>query len=213
MKLFLSVIISLALIVNINADDDKYMNAMKKNLEKLDSLSDLNSFLDAANNFERIALAEKDKWLPYYYASYVYVIASYIDTVKEKKDIYLDKVDQLINIADSLEPNQSEIYTLKGMSAQARMSIDPMNRWQKYGNEANSSFQMAMDLDTLNPRPEYLLGMGIYYTPQQFGGGPAAAKPYFESSIKKYNEFKPADDLMPHWGRNQVEDMLKRIGE
>jgi hypothetical protein len=213
MKLFLSVLISFILIGNIKADDDKYMSAMKKNLERLDSLTDLNSFLGAANNFERIALAEKDKWLPYYYASYLYVIASYIDTVKEKKDIYLDKADQLITVADSLHPQESEIYTLKGMSAQARMSIDPMNRWQKYGSVANSSFQTAMDLDTLNPRPEYLLGVGIFYTPEQFGGGPAAAKPYLENSIKKYDLFKPANDLMPRWGRSQVEDMLKRIGE
>lgn len=212
MKLFLSILISIILIGNIKADEDKYVTAMKKNLEKLDSLSDLNSFLDAANNFERIALAEKDKWLPYYYGSYLYVIASYIDTIKEKKDSYLDKADQMITIADSLHPQESEIYTLKGMSAQSRLSIDPMNRWQKYGNEANSSFQMAMDLDTLNPRPEYLLGMGIFYTPAQFGGGAAAAKPYFESSIKKYDAFKPANDLMPNWGRNQVEEMLKRIG-
>ncbi|HVO73584.1 MAG TPA: hypothetical protein VMT35_06150 [Ignavibacteriaceae bacterium] len=212
MKLFFSILISFLLIGMLKADDDKYINAMKKNLEKLDSLSDLNSYLDAANNFERIALAEKDKWLPYYYGSYLYIIASYMDTVKEKKDVYLDKADRLIEVADSLQPKESEIYTLKGMSAQARLSIDPMNRWQKYGAEVNNNLQTAMDLDTLNPRPEYLLGTGIYYTPEQFGGGSAAAKPYFENSMKKYNEFKPANDLMPVWGRRQVEEMLKRIG-
>ena len=59
---------------------------------------------------------------------------------KPPKDIYLNKADKFINIADSLVPNNSEIYTLKGMIAQARMQVDPMNRWQKYGAEATNNF-------------------------------------------------------------------------
>jgi hypothetical protein len=192
-------------------DDEKYIAAMKKNLAIHDTANTNATFQMLANSFERIANTEKDKWLPYYYASLVYVLASFTDTLNEKKDGYLDKSDYFINTADSLQQDESEIYTMKGMIAQARMSIDPMNRWQKYGSASTQNFQIAIELDTLNPRPEYLIGVSLFYTPEQFGGGPQAAKPYFEKSLKKYDEFKPDNELMPNWGREMVVHMMKQI--
>ncbi|MFO7524672.1 MAG: hypothetical protein R6W68_04400, partial [Ignavibacteriaceae bacterium] len=130
MKTLLSILVTFLIIGSIYADD-KYESAMKSNLEKIGSAQTSNDYIKIANNFERIALAEKDKWLPYYYSSFCYVLASYADTSGTRKDIYLDKANAFLQSADSLEPNNSEIYTLKGMLAQARMQIDPMNRWMK----------------------------------------------------------------------------------
>ena len=213
MKLLLIATILFFAFVSAQADDSKYEKAMKKNLSGIDSALDVTSMLTIANGFERIAFAEKDKWLPYYYASFMYVLAGYADTTTSKKDGYLDKADTFINIADSLEENESEIYTLKGMIAQARLQIDPMNRWMKYGGESTNNFNKAMKLDTLNPRPEYLKGIGLFYTPEQFGGGPKTAKPLLEKSLEKFNRFVPENDLMPNWGREMVENLLRQINE
>jgi hypothetical protein len=213
MKLLLIATILFFAFVSAQADDSKYEKAMKKNLSGIDSALDVTSMLTIANGFERIAFAEKDKWLPYYYASFMYVLAGYADTTTSKKDGYLDKADTFINIADSLEENESEIYTLKGMIAQARLQIDPMNRWMKYGAESTSNFNKAMKLDTLNPRPEYLTGIGLYYTPEQFGGGPKTAEPLLKKSLEKFNQFVPENDLMPNWGREMVEKLLQQINE
>ena len=212
MKIFLSVTLSLLFLSGSYAND-KYDQAMKKNLEKMGECKTADDYIKVANNFERVALAEKDKWLPYYYGSLNYVIASFTDTISANKDAYLDKADQLAGMADSLDQNNSEIYTLKGMTAQARMSVDPMNRWQKYGAEADKNFTLAIAADSLNPRPEYLIGVGIFHTPEQFGGGPANAKPILEKSLAKFEKFVPANDLMPHWGREEVEQILKQIDE
>jgi hypothetical protein len=121
-------------------DDSKYEKAMKKNLAKIKEATDAASMLNVANGFERIAYAEKDKWLPYYYTSLMHTLAAFADTTVDKRDSYLDKADMFINIADSLEENESEIYTLKGMIAQARLQVDPMNRWMKYGAESTKNF-------------------------------------------------------------------------
>lgn len=212
MKIILSVIVSL-LVISGAYSQDKYEAGIKSNLAKMDECKTANDYLKVANAFERIASAEKDKWLPYYYSSFSCVLASYIDSSKTTKDIYLDKADKFLNKADSLKPENSEIYTLKGMIAQARMQVDPMSRWQKYGNEANNNFTKAMTIDTLNPRPEYLIGVGLFYTPKQFGGGPTAAKPILEKSLMKYEQFVPENDLMPHWGKEQVQEYLKQIAE
>ena len=195
------------------ADDSRYTNAMKKNIEQIDSLNDLESIVSLTNSFLRIANAEKDKWLPYYYASYLCIITSYADTTKSNKDGHLDEAVKYLALADSLQPNESEIYVLKGMILQARLQVDPMNRYMKYGQEMNAAFQKAQELNPANPRPDYLMAMNLYYTPAQFGGGPKAAKPMFESALKKYNEFVPKDEIMPNWGKQQVENYVKQISE
>lgn len=208
----LSILLSL-LFLTVAIADDKYEKEIKKNLEKIDECKTPNDFIKLANNFERIAVAEKDKWLPYYYSAFVYVLASYTDSVNSRKDIYLDKAFKFNGIADSLMPNNSEIYTLKGMISQARMQIDPMNRWQKYGADATANLTKAMQIDTLNPRPEYLIGVGTYYTPQQFGGGPQTAKPILEKSLAKYEKFIPESDIAPNWGRENLEEILKAVND
>jgi hypothetical protein len=213
MNLLLSIILICFVFANAHSDDSKYEKAMKTNLAEIDSARDITSMINIANGFERIAFAEKDKWLPYYYASFMYVLAGYADTTTSKKDSYLDKADIFINIADSLKQDHSEIYNLKGMIAQARMQVDPMNRWMKYGTESTNNFNKAMKLDTLNPRPEYLMGVGLFYTPEQFGGGPKTAKTLLEKSLEKFNQFVPENDLMPNWGREMVEGLLEQINE
>ncbi len=212
MRKSFSVILSL-LFLTVAFADDRYETEMRKNIDNISECKTSNDYLKLANKFERIAVAEKNKWLPFYYSSFITVLASYVDSSKLRKDIYLDKADKFLNAADSLNPNNSEIYTLKGMIAQARMQVDPMSRWQKYGTEANNNFTKAMDIDSLNPRPEYLIGVGIFYTPKQFGGGSTAAKPILEKSLMKYEQFVPENDLMPMWGKDQVEDYLKQIAE
>ncbi len=210
MKILLAILFSLLFLTG-NYAQDKYEKAMKQNLEKISECKNAGDYINLANNFERIALAENDKWLPYYYSSFLYVLASFTDSSKTEKDVYLDKAVQFVDVGDSLAPDNSEIYTLKGMISQARMQIDPMNRWQKYGTDATENFKKAMAIDSLNPRPEYLMGVSLFYTPQQFGGGPANAKPVLESSLKKYGLFIPANDLMPNWGKEQVEEYLSKI--
>jgi len=70
-----------------------------------------------------------------------------------------------------------------------------------------------MKIDTLNPRPEYLIGVGLFYTPKQFGGGPTTAKPVLERSFRKYEQFVPENDLMPAWGKEEVLQFLNQINE
>lgn len=193
------------------ADEEKYIAAMKKNLIQMDSMKTVEDMVDLTNAFLRIANAEKDKWLPYYYASQLCVLTSFTDSVKSNKDEYLDEADKYLAIADSLQPNESEIYVLKGFICQARLQVDPMSRYMKYGFQMNENFEKAIALDPANPRPEYLKGVTLFYTPEQFGGGAKIAKPVLETALKKFNEFVPKNELMPHWGKQQVEDFLKQI--
>ena len=89
--------------------------------------------------------------------------------------------------------------------------VDPMSRGRKYGTIANQFYKTAEKLDSLsNPRPLYLGGQGLFYTPKMFGGGKERAKPVLALSVVKYATFKPASDIAPHWGQKQATDLLKQ---
>lgn len=210
MKSYLLIFLLFLSIASI-AQEDRYTIVMQKNLSMMDSAKSVADYLKLSNSFERIADVEKSKWVPYYYSAFCLMLSSMMDSSNAKKDSYLDKADLLLIKADSLQPNNSEIFTLKGFSAQARMIVDPMNRWQKYGALSNSMFEKAKQLDPTNPRPDYLVGNATLYTPEQFGGGKNAALPILKASLDKYNKFTPETPISPNWGKNQLEEILKRI--
>ncbi|MFN8308234.1 MAG: hypothetical protein U0T79_15790 [Ferruginibacter sp.] len=192
-----------------SAQSERYMAAMKSNITAIDtSFRNPANLLSLANNFERIANAEKNQWLPYYYAALCQVNYAYMEQDKSKIDAIADKATLLIDKADSLSPNNSEISCVKSMIASSHMMVNPMQRYMEYGAEINLHLDAAMKQDPNNPRPEYLKGQGLKYTPEQFGGGCATAKPVLQASLDKYNAFKPASELHPNWGKQRVELLL-----
>jgi len=198
--------------INMNAQNPKYISAMEKNIAILDTTRDAEKLQNLANNFERIAGAEKSEWLPNYYTAYCYANMTY--SVKgDMIDTYCDKADMFIKKADSLNPNNSEIYTLKAQIASARISVNPMSRGQKYGMLSAELREKAKDLDKTNPRPYYLEGTALFYTPPMFGGGKDKAKPAFEKALQLYSTFKPASSIAPNWGKRSAEYFLKKCDE
>jgi hypothetical protein len=191
------------------AQSEKYLANMKSNIAAIDtSFKNPADLLSLANKFERIANAEKNQWLPYYYAALCQVNFTYMEQDKSKVDAIADKATELINKADSLQPNNSEISCIKSMIASSHMMVNPMQRYQEYGPESAAYLDAAMEQDPSNPRPEYLKGQGLKYTPEQFGGGCITAKPVLQAALDKFNHFTPASDIHPSWGKQRVELLL-----
>ena len=191
-----------------NAQNPKYVAAMEKNVAGLDSIRSTEKLQGLANTFERISSAEKKEWLPLYYAAYCYVNMTY--NVKGATiDTYCDKAETFINKADSINPNNSEIYTLKAQITSARISVNPMIRGQKYGPQAGTLRAKAKELDATNPRPYYLDGTAAFYTPPAFGGGKDKAKAAFEKAKSLFETFKPASSIAPNWGKGATDYFLK----
>jgi hypothetical protein len=182
----------------------------------LDNTNSADGWRDLANGFERIAEAEKQQWLPYYYAALSRVMTGYMISsgqtggFADKTDPEADKADEMISKALALAGENSEIWCVKKMIATLRMSADPMNRWQTYGPAASEAIQKARQLDPANPRVYLLEGQDKFFTPEQFGGNKAEAKLLFEESLKKFEAFKPASSIHPNWGRSQVQYFLQQ---
>ena len=210
MKKIIVSVLFLALSIGSFAQSEKYVNAMKAGIAAIDSsFKNPQSMFELANKFERIATAEKNQWLAYYYAAFCQVNYTYLEEDKSKVDAIADKATALLDKADSLMPKNSEISCVRSMIANAHMLVNPMQRYMQYGAESASQLEKAMIEDPTNPRPYFLKGQGLKYTPEQFGGGCKTATPILETALEKYGTFKPASDISPNWGMKRVQALLE----
>jgi len=208
------IVLPLAIICFANvafAQSDKYVSAMKANIVLLDSMMTKGNGEAIANNFERIADAEKTQWLPYYYAALGTVSQAYTEKDNSKKDALADKAQQLIDKAEAiLGKENSETDVIKSMIATAHMIVDPQSRYMTYGPVSASFIEKSKSLDSTNPRPVLLEAQSKYFTPEAFGGGKAAAKEYFDRANALNEKFKPETELSPNWGKNSLEYFLSQ---
>lgn len=191
------------------AQSDKYVNAMRSNIAQLDSVMVKNNSAELANNFTRIGDAEKTQWLPYYYAAYSTAIQAMVEKENAKKDALADKASELISKAETiLGKENSETDVIKSMIATAHMMVDPQSRYMTYGAAVTANIEKSKSLDPTNPRPVLLEAENKFYTPEAFGGGKDAAKPFFNTAAKLFDSFKAESDLSPTWGKGSLQYFL-----
>lgn len=189
---------------------DKFTETMTKTLKDMDTVKTADGMMGFANKFERIALAEKTQWLPYYYSALCRTTASYMYNDATKFDAILDVAEKHLNIADSLSPTNSEILVVKSMILGGRIMVDPMSRGQLYGMQSMMMLQKAMATDPTNPRAYYIMGQSLFYTPPQFGGGQESGCAMTQTAKELYASFKPKSPIHPNWGEDQVDELLKQ---
>lgn len=188
---------------------DKFRSNMLPNIDKMDTTWSKIGFQNLANTFERISNAEPDQWLPAYYASYCMSSQIYFVEDIGMVDDILDKADELLEKAETLMPDEPEIWILQAKINQSRISVDPQSRGAKYGPIAGQLLGKALGASPDNPRAWYLKGSNLYFTPAMWGGGADKALPVLETAVEKFKVFKYEDDLWPRWGSGSADWMLK----
>jgi len=199
---------------------DKFTTAMQSKLSLMDSAKDVNGLKDIGAAFERIGDAEKTQWLPYYYAALANVNAGNqvmsasgmnLSNISDKTDPLADKAEEMLNKAEALSKDNSEIFVVKKMIATLRLMGDPMNRYMTYGPEGAQALETAKKLNPDNPRIYVLEGMDKFYTPEQYGGSKEEAKKLFETALQKYASFKLESNIHPNWGKNLVDGLMAQM--
>lgn len=197
---------------------EKFVKAMEPKMAAIDTTMSVQGLTDLANAFERIADAEKNQWLPYYYAAFCNASAGLMvagegdlmASKSDKTDPYADKAEKQLSKAEELIKDNSEIFVVKKMIATLRMIGDPMNRFMTYGPAAAQALETAKKLDESNPRVYLLEGQDKFYTPEQYGGSKDEAKVLFEKARQLFESFKPATNIHPNWGKGSVTYFLSQ---
>jgi hypothetical protein len=215
MKASIKTIVLILLLGNIKSIgqvNEQYFKAMQKNVAILDTASKRETYQTILHSFERISKVEKIQWLPNYYIA---LCASSLASQTRNNNIaeeLTDKAEAYLAIADSLSPNNSEIYVLKAQIAFTKIKVDVMERGLKNTMAANQFLSNALKLDSENPRAYFLIGMGKYSMPEQVGGNKKQACEYFQKAEELLKK-RPQNDIYPHWGADDVSHLLNKCNK
>jgi hypothetical protein len=217
MKKFLAISIAVFMVTTSFAQSERYTKAMEVLVPGIDSTRNHDALITLANSFERIANAEKNQWLPFYYAALANINAGYTFSMdggfgdkSASIDPLADKAEALLNKAEEMSKDNSEIWVAKKMLASLRLIGNPMARYQEYGPVAAAALETAKKLNPENPRIYLLEGQDLFFTPEQFGGDKQEAKKRFETAISKFGTFKPESALHPNWGLGQAKYFISQ---
>ena len=191
-------------------NDDKYSEAMAKNINTVYTAESISSLQTAVNAFERIGLAEKTKWEPYYYAAFGYIMMATREQTSKTKDAYLDQADKNIGKAAAIKPNDAEIISLEGFVHMIRISVDPASRGQQYSALGSRAFGKALSIDSENPRALALMAQMEFGTAQFLSSSTAQACATNDIALQKFATFKSDNPLAPQWGRAIADDLKSK---
>jgi hypothetical protein len=186
----------------------EYVAAMQQGLSQLNRMQTAPEFLEQSNYFNRIAENETEEWLPLYYSAYCSIMSVLMNNDKSKADEIIASANNLLDKANNLSVDNSEIMCLQSLAYTAGIGVDMMNRGMKYSQQANLILEKAKTLDNKNPRIYYLQAQSTFYTPEMFGGGKKSASPKLDEAMKYFTAFKPTDVLAPNWGMSQCQSLL-----
>lgn len=176
---------------------------------------DLTEKVSQSNRLGLIAKKFNTEWSAAYYAALSKIMINYEEADAAKKDAYLDEAEDMLTNASSLadkndKVQQSELYTLTAMLANARLGVDPQKRWQKYGKIFESNLEKAKENNVDNPRIYFLKGTSLFFTPKMFGGGKKKALEYFQKAAPLF-EKEPKDDVTrPFWGKEANDEFSRK---
>jgi hypothetical protein len=191
-----------ALLFTAGAMAQNFNEALQKTFLAYDTTQNQQQKLEASNKLNLIAKKFDKEWLAPYYAAYAKVGLTYNEPDATKKDAWLDDADAYINDAVRLLGKENdETHVLKAMIANARMGVDPKNRWQQYGKIFDENLEKAKAINADNPRIYMLRGISKFFTPKMFGGGKKAAMPYFEKAEGLFAANPARDITKPYWGQ------------
>ncbi|MEZ5196434.1 MAG: hypothetical protein R2764_08545 [Bacteroidales bacterium] len=184
-------------------NNQDYIMFMTRQIKTLSMTKTIEGLQALADDFERTANAQTDKWHPLYYAAFCHVNMSFKSEAGEIKDQHLDQAQALLDRALEIYPDESELMVLQGLLYQGRIQVDPKSRGRNYSGKAKKALEMAIEYNPDNPRAYYLLGLNVLHTPEGLGGGAAAACPYFEQGNENYKNQVPDHVLDPSWGAEE----------
>ena len=181
----------------------------EKGMEKAFDLWQSGSSTEASNVFERIANAEKDNWLPAYYAAQVNVMDSFNEKDKEILTAKLKKAQDLLNEAKTISQNNPEILVLQALLHTAWVAYDGATYGMQLSGTIVALYAKAKTIAPENPRVMYCKAEWDIGGAKFFGQDTEPFCKDLARSLELFANFKPETAFHPNWGQQRVEQLVK----
>jgi len=205
-KLILAIVLIGSTLVNAQ---DRYSSGMEKAFE----LWQNQKTTEASNLFERIATAEPDKWLPYYYVSQINTVISFGEKDEEKLSKQLEKAKEFLDVAKAISPDNPEILIQEALINTAWIAFDGATYGMTLSPKNVQLYQKALGIAPDNPRvilskAEWDMGSARY-----FGKDVTPYCKDVERALELFATFKSETPFYPTWGKERAEEVLKSCGK
>jgi len=188
-------------------------NQYTKGMQKAFALWGEGKTAEASNVFERIASAEPDNWLPFYYTAQVNTVASFGEKDEAKLTQQLEKAQEYTDLAKSISPENPEIMVQQAMVHTAWVAFDGATYGMTLAPKVASIYAQAAELAPDNPRVVFSKAEWDMGSAQYFGGDIAPYCKDVERSIELFDNFKPESDFHPNWGKDRAVATLERCNQ
>ena len=168
---------------------------------------------EATNLFERIAKAENDNWLPYYYASQVKIVQSFPMTQPATKEQLLNEAQDLLDEAKEQGGDEVELLVLQAMLHTARLTIDPAVYAMKLSPVITGLYTKASEIAPDNPRlalskTEWNIGSAKY-----FGEDPVIYCLDLKAALVLFDKENHSPMVAPAWGKERLQMLIAQTCE
>lgn len=203
------VVMTALLISALGAAQDQYTRGMQKAFE----LWGNNEPLEAANLFERIAMAEMDNWLPPYYVAQINTIISFGEKDEEKLTQQLGKAQEFIDLAKAISPDNPEILVQQAMIHTAWVAFDGATYGPTLSGKNAALYARALELAPDNPRVIFSKAEWDMGSARYFGKDITPYCKDIERAIELFATFKPESQFYPNWGQDRAQMVLENCGK
>ncbi|MEO2052654.1 hypothetical protein [Flagellimonas beolgyonensis] len=203
MKKLLAMVVFLAAVM-VQAQD-RYTQGM----DKAFALWQENKIVEASNLFERIATAEPDNWLPYYYVSQVNTFASFGEKDLQKLSVKLEKAKEFLDVAKAISPDNPELLIQEALINTAWISFDGATYGMTLSQKNVQLYNRAMELAPNNPRVILSKAEWDMGTARYFGKDTAPYCKDVEKALELFATFNSEIPYYPSWGKERAQQVLE----
>lgn len=198
--------ILIALFIGTLSAQDQYT----KGMEKAFQLWGDQKPMEAANLFERIAMAEQGNWLPHYYVAQINTINAFGEQDFEKLSQQLEKAAEFINLAKAISPNNPEIMVQEAMINTAWIAYDGATYGMTLSGKNVQLYQQALTIAPENPRVVFSKAEWDMGSARYFGKDTTPYCKDVERALELFANFSNETPFYPSWGKDRAEQVLEQ---
>ena len=182
----------------------------EKGMEKAFNMWEAGKMTEASQLFERISNAEKNNWLPSYYAATVEILGSFGLKDEAQLTAKLNKAQGFLDVAKSISKDNPEIIIAQAFLNLGYIAFDGQKYGMSLSGKNNQLYAKALEIAPNNPRvilSKAEWGMG---TARFFG---QSLEPYckdIKRAIEIGKKEKITEAFYPQFMVDRAEEVLKQ---
>lgn len=193
-----------------NVPTEKTRRFLVRYVNSMDTARTYETKANLLKGIEMVANASKSDWISQYHAAFQNAVLAVEKKDTSEANKMLNKAEEYIKTANSIQPKESEIVLLRAMINGMRIGLNP-SLGATLGPDVMKGYAEAKKLNPENPRVYLVLGESYMNMPEEMGGGMKVAKANLEIALKKYENDKHDDPAWPTWGKDRAMKLLAEI--